>query len=103
MSKTEFQHLAREMKWRIYRFALVALQIFHNQIKQTAARLKNFAIKDELQAGVEIAVMAQAPFNVLGPKFRLFEDFGIGLKSNEGAVRLVGRFAFLIVLEFALL
>src|SRR5207247_5151978 len=88
---------------RINGFAAIGLQILEHQIKKAIAGLKSFAIENQLEAGVQVAVMAQPPLDVLAKKLNFFENRGVGLEPDKGSVRLVGRFAFLLVFDFALL
>jgi hypothetical protein len=64
--------------------------------------LEGFAVVDELETGIEIAVMAQPTLDVLGAELDFLEDGRVWLEFNQRAIR-VGVLAFLFVLEFALL
>src|SRR5205807_825142 len=57
VSEAKLQRLFGIMQRRINRFAAIGLQIFHHQIEQAVARLEGLAVINELEAGVEIAVM----------------------------------------------
>src|SRR5262245_34966719 len=103
VGETEFQRLARIMQRRINRLAVVRLQVLHNEIEQTVARLKSLAVIDQPQAGVEVAVVTETPLDMLGSKLDFLEYLRVRLKSDERAVGLIGRFAFLLAFDPALL
>ena len=71
VGETKLQRLARVMQRRINRLAVIGLQILHHQIQQAVARLKGLAVEDQLQPGVQVAVMAQAALDVLRAGIRL--------------------------------
>jgi hypothetical protein len=47
--------------------------------------------------------MPQAPLDMLRLEFDLLKNGGVGLESDERSIGLVGHFAFLFILELALL
>src|SRR5262249_50329890 len=57
VGKTEFEGFFRIMQRRVNGLAAVSRQIFHHEIEQTVAGLKDLTVVNQLQAGVEIAVM----------------------------------------------
>src|SRR5881397_1224340 len=91
------------MQRRIDRLAVVRLQVLHHEIEQTVAGLKSLAIVNQLQAGVEVAVVTETPFHMLGAKLDFLENLRVRLESDERAVGLIGRFAFLLAFDLALL
>src|ERR1035437_6550565 len=102
--ETKFQRLAGVMQWRIKRFRAVRFQVFPHQIHQAVSRLENFwfrrgvRFQNQLQAGVEIAVMAQPPLDVLETKLAVLENFRVTLELDERAVRLL-RFAGIFLFQ----
>ena len=101
VSEAEFECFFSVMQRRIDGFAVVGLELFHDEVEQAVAGLESFAVVDELETGVEITVMAQAALDVFGAEFDFFEDGWIGLELDERAVRL-GVLALLFVFELAL-
>src|SRR6266536_5396754 len=91
------------MQRRINRLAVVRLQVLHHEIEQTVAGLKSLAVVDQLKAGVEIAVVTETPFHMLGAKLDFLENLRIGLEPDERAIGLIGSFAFLLAFDPALL
>ena len=73
----------------------------NDEVQQAVARLKGLAIVVEPETGVQIAIMAQTPFNMLRTEVDLFENLGIRLEPNQRPIRF-GRFAFVLLLELAL-
>src|SRR5205823_5265222 len=74
MGETELKRLFRVMQRRVNWFAAIGMQVLHNEIEQAVAGLKGLAVVDQLQAAVEVAVVAQALFDVLGAKRNFFEN-----------------------------
>ena len=70
VGEAEFQRLLRVMQRRINRLAAVRLQILHHQVQQPVARLERLAVVNQLQPGVQVAVMPQPPLDVLRQKLR---------------------------------
>src|SRR5712671_1801670 len=101
VGEAEFERLFGVVQRRIDRLAAVGLQVFHDQVEQAVAGLEGLAVVDQLEAAVEVAVMAQPPLDVFGPKLDFLENRRIGLEPNEGAVGFAGL-AFLLTLELAL-
>src|SRR5258706_998239 len=91
------------MQRRVDRLGAVGLQIFHYEIEETVPRLERLAVINKFQAGVEVAVMAQASFDVLRLELDFLKDGRIGLEADECTVRFIAGFAFLLVFELALL
>src|SRR5581483_7772276 len=89
------------MQRRINRFAAVRFQILQHQVHQAAAGLKFLAVVDQLEAGVQVAVVAKPFFDQLIAEFNLFENLRIGLELDESAVGFAGHFAALFALELA--
>ncbi len=58
-------------------------------------------VQDEFEAAVEVAIMAQAAFDVFEAKFAFLENIRVLLELDEGAVGLLG-FAGVFLLELAL-
>ena len=102
VGKTKLQRLIGVMERRINRLAVVGLQLFHHQIEQTVAGLEDLPVINQLQARIQIAVMAQPPFDVLRLEQDFFENSGVWFEADERPVRFVGRFAALFVLQLAL-
>ena len=71
MGKTKLQRFAGIMQRSINRFAVVGLQIFRHKVQQPVAGLEGLAVVDQLQAGVQVAVMPEPAFDV----FRLEDHF----------------------------
>jgi hypothetical protein len=101
VSEAEFEGLFGVMQRRIDGLTVVGLEIFHDEVEQAVAGLEGFAVVDELEAGVEVAVMAQAALDVFRAKFGFFEDGRVGFEFDERAVGF-GVLALLFVLELAL-
>ncbi len=102
VGEAELQRLARVVERRIDGFGVVRLQVRHHEVEQAVARLEGVAVEDELEAGVEVAVMPQPPLDELRLEFRFGEDGRVRLELDERAVEFLG-FALVLLLEFALL
>src|SRR5439155_24689998 len=91
------------MQRRVNRLAAVGLEILNHQVEQPVLGLKSRAVEDELQARVEISVMAQAFLDEIGMEFYFFEDLRVRLEFDYGSVRFTCRFSIFVALDFALL
>jgi len=105
--ETEFERLAGVMERGIERFGAVAFEIFEHEIHEAEAGLENSGlglardVQNQLQAAIEVTVMAQAALDVFLAIFAFLENIRVLLELNEGAVGLLG-FAFVFFLELAL-
>ena len=66
VGEAEFEGFLGVMERGIDRLAAVGFEVFHDQVEQAVAGLEDFAVVKQLEAGVEVAVMAQPPLDVLG-------------------------------------
>ncbi len=87
VGETELERLLGVMQRRVDGFAAVRLEVFHDQVQQAVAGLEDLAVENQLQAGVEIAVMAQPALDVFGLELDFLEDVRIGLEPDQRAVR----------------
>ena len=54
-----------------------------HQVQQAVARLKGLAVVNQLQPGVEVAVMAQPAFDVLRAELDLLENLRVRLEPDQ--------------------
>ena len=101
VGETKFERFAGVMERRVNRLGVVGAQILQHQVQQAVARDEGLAVVDELQAAVEVAVMAQAPLHEFRAELRLLENLRVGHEADEGAVRLARRLAVFFVFQFA--
>src|SRR6266478_6666888 len=93
--ETKLQRLLRIMERWIDRLAVVRLQIFHHQIEQAVAGLECLPVKDQPQAGVEVAIVSQPSLDVFRLEENLFKNGRVRLEADERAVCLVRHLPFL--------
>src|SRR5262245_34491143 len=82
VGETKLEGLLRVMERRINRFAIVGLEVLHHQVQQTITRLESFAVEDQLQAGIEIAVMPESFLDMIRIELDLFENIRVGCKPD---------------------
>src|SRR5437867_2299342 len=102
VGETEFQHLAGIVQRRVNRLGVVLRQFLEHQVVQAVAALEGLAIEDQLEAAVEVGVIAQALLDEVGAELRGVEDGRIRFEGDERAIGLVGGLAFVLLLEAAL-
>ena len=71
VGETELEGLFRVMQRRVYRLAAVRLQVLHDQVQEAVAGLEDLAVEQKPEPRVEVAVMPQAPLDVLRLKLDL--------------------------------
>src|SRR4026209_1357453 len=93
--ETELECLAGVMERRINGLTPIGFEVFEHQVQKAVARLKGLAIEDQLQPGIQVAVMAQAALDVLGAKIDFLKYFRVRDKLNQGSIGFTGSLSLL--------
>src|SRR6266540_224034 len=102
VGETELQHLAGVVERRINRLGVVLRQLLEHQVVQAVTALERLAIEDQFEPAVEVGVVTQALLDKVGAELGGVENRRIRLEGDEGAVRLAGGLALVLLLEAAL-